>query len=631
MALELTNMASQEGAIRKAAESRITSAYPAGLSSDELQKLVDAFLENKLGTLEKRELAYAAPVYFPSDLLSSSGHREDLRNRRFFTEVLSRQVSALETNIEQSKLLYNDLLKNAQQTWLGIAGSVFGEFGARVTWGLSQGLGFLQTGSAPAYLDPTYQHFQDPRTGRKFLQRERLDFDNAPFGTLPIQHIEYCDVKDIAVDLTGTIGYESHVEHSPATHLLPGHSPFRARFFLGKAPEGLPLFGSIPFIRVQVKLSAVTMINRISFEAAADGFFSPVVFEYWADNDWHQWNPVITDGTGLVGNCFIMSRAITDQIRITFTSFATGEANIVTRNDTEAVQLNELLAESSWKARFSENTAEFNGLVIDWLIKDLRFSYMTTLARGFCMSNPLTFTGHLKKLLSAVQASDVRVSEEHPEFPFAAFALRTGSLEGYLLVKGVTESGLPAIDELVPMPNAFRRGAARECEWLPLIGMVGKLRLFPLLNINESKLQANGTETDHTDILPLVWSTVRGELTIGTDYHVSVDGGTTWLTAWPSSDFYGTVSYAGTAAIKILSRSENEDFAVSYYKALNQWLTSGRNFKLHGNRVFASDELKAQRLSYEIRHAVIARQSSQFQSDSPVTLGVSFFGEKHVN
>jgi hypothetical protein len=623
--INLNSSYSREAVIREAAKTRVQADYYDLLSSDELNKLVDSFLGSKLKTKEDLYLGFQNSAYLAKDLLVSPNERSSLRDRKFFIETLNRGVSNIATQIEQSSLLYNDLLRVGAESIGGLASSVFGDFGAKVTMGLSQGLGYVLSGFQPAYFDRQYLHLQDPRTGRKFLQNEYLDQSLYALATMPVRHQVVCDIADIDIDagLTGTIGFESYTEHSSPRQLVSKTNPFHIRFFLGQAAGEVPVLATTPLMTVVVRLSSVQNINRIAYEYAVDGVFKPSEYEYWDGSSWVEWTSIASDFMGVATERILMETVFTDKIRIIFTSRLAGDANAVTRNDISNAQLNQLLTESKWSTLLPVDSKSFNGVIVDWYIKCFELGYVETQARGYAVSKPLVFDGKLKRLVSITKSLDLPVVEEEV---FTTQQLNDGSIEGYIEVQAWTKDR-QELNELIPCPSQEFKNPGRIYEWLPLVGNISSLRFFPVLNLNETTLQPLETVADHTEIQPEVWSSVRGVLTIGDDYLVSVDAGKTWLSSWPASDYYGKISYAGDAAIKIVSRSQREDFAVSYFTAMNQWLSRSKSFHLHGTRVYASDELKKKSLSYEIRHAIIARQPSQ--GSSSLLINTLFVGEKH--
>lgn len=218
-------------------------------------------------------------------------------------------------------------------------------------------------------------------------------------------------------------------------------------------------------------------------------------------------------------------------------------------------------------------------------------------------------------------------TQPEPEAASPSEMLTELGLEIWLSIEAYSSESQKVIEEIIPVA-AFNDLSARYSEMCVLVGDVSKMRFFPQLNIMETTFLPNTPGTDHSSVLPLVYSDKRQLLTIGTDYEVSVDGGLTWLTAWPSEDYYGVTTYAGMAALRFLGIQEDESFFTIYYLASRQWLSSSKNFYLQGHKIFSSENIRNQELTGRIQCIPILR--TRPANLGPVGFSSLFFGAKYA-
>lgn len=603
----------------EAARTLVLASTDRKLTETEIQDRVATLLGDRLVRMENDLLGR---WWGPTDILLSNTERDNVGNKRFMIEALSRVVNDIGSRVERSRRSYANQMHVLNRRVLGIGGDLFGVYQAQIQYRLTSATGWAFGLSDLSAIDPSYTHMQDPRSERKFLPWERVGRDHWGLALMPAVNEERVQIREVDVDysLTGMFGVDGRMELSdPMLAIEPGKT-FTARYFVPLPPADFPQIALNPTMNLTFKFSAPAVVNEIKLRSHANHLVNPIIEYRSGTGDWEQLQVRIYDPIGGAYQRFITDNVVTDAIRMTFFNFDNSQYTEVQKGDLLNSRLNEPLREAGWKALLPEEDESFVGKLFEWHLSDVEFSSITFAQRGACVTDPLQIDGKIKRLTSSGVASLSDSGDEGDEEDVGSFA----GVECYAIVHLKNKEGQVVADEMVPVPKDIN---GQETEFCVFRGEVSMLRFFPQINADETMLEPNGTAPNHDGVLPQVLSLSSGLLAIGTDYQVTVDGGQTWLSAWPSADFYGKVSHAGMAGIRMLSRDPDDVYAVMYTLARRQWLTPSKNWQWRGTRVVATRRLRRQHVNGTTRGAIILRNP---QDQGAVSIASFLHGARYV-
>ena len=115
------------------------------------------------------------------------------------------------------------------------------------------------------------------------------------------------------------------------------------------------------------------------------------------------------------------------------------------------------------------------------------------------------------------------------------------------------------------------------------------------------------------------------ELTIGTDFFVSLDGGSNWFSYYPidsSYDYYFEQAKAGDFCIKFKNLDTSSYYLIEYKHLHNQALSENRSIRLVNNNLFLNNELK--RYNGNVRVMIVMRSGTPESYNSPIIQDYDF-------
>lgn len=242
--------------------------------------------------------------------------------------------------------------------------------------------------------------------------------------------------------------------------------------------------------------------------------------------------------------------------------------------------LNEYFSSLGFTNQIPNPTEEVQGRVYDFSLKQIHFYNIAYDSLGFFESSPL----------EVVDAVGLGMHLD---------AWKAGVTNEY----GDTVADLPILaepyvafgSEVIPVPS----GQTRESEALALVGDEARLRFFP-------------------DLQNLSFEVFKGttSLVLGTDYLVSLDGGNTWISSFPTGPAARKLeakARAFSCLVKLVDARYADKYWVRYKLLPNQLLAPGSGTRLsHGKLVMREP------VSGSVRGIIVLRSENHEGYTTPV-------------
>jgi hypothetical protein len=400
----------------------------------------------------------------------------------------------------------------------------------------------------------------DPKSRLGLISSNVCDYVAGGGLTLPLDSRQDVGVRTVSV-LTEdtTAGFVLSGESDPVD-IVRDNRPWRHVVVVPEYQEGVALAAKPAKLTLLFEMFASTVANCFELEVLGANTLLIEQLRYQGlDGVWTPLDFYVTDSLEFQTVFFAPVRA--RAFKIQFVQYApVGKTDIVVKQGA-----NVLASERLEAAGFSQfptySSTPTYGRVYDFSLQNIRFCLKSYNGLGIFRSQELALrepTGfeltHVSRMIARAEDHYLPADVVLPEF-WLALTLKAGN--------NSLSTVLPLVDD---------HGIQREI--LPIVGREGQMKFLPDLSV-----AGEGFDLYANDQL----------LTIGTDYHISLNGGATWYVDWSSveTDFASLLdkSWAGRARVKILDLDRNALYWCAYQHERRQKLVSDGTIMLRGDKV----------------------------------------------
>jgi len=277
-------------------------------------------------------------------------------------------------------------------------------------------------------------------------------------------------------------------------------------------------------------------------------------------------------------------------VSLTFEQYAPVTKSTVLVGDHRVANINKLVDSlGGWTTRMdSDATEEVSGRVYDFSIDTIRFLIVAYENKGIFRSLPIEVSSPIG--LSLVKESEAILPTSNISAYGTNIVYTPGEGSGNQIFQEAyvggrlvsNQTGAVVLDSIIPVPDAY----PTQVEFLSPIGTDCRVKLFP-------DLRWAATATEVVDPMSIYRNGTL--LAFGTDYSISIDNGSTYISIWPidsSFDDLHKQAKAGRFYIRLTDRDPTAIYWIEYRVYKNQGLSTCGQVSLHNGRVTFDQELR---------------------------------------
>jgi len=656
MPLELKEKLTLQDALVEAARRR---------ASDEAHR---EFTIRQLDSRTKRILSgkttRMGPVLLPGNSLDSYQMREFLKDSKYLLGTLAGQSTNLEGEVQSlaraNFALLDDLQKNVAALDSDITEREVETFQKFTQVHFNS---FVRPQDAGLDFDDEDWRV-DPKTQIPFLAGHVISIIPGAGVTLPTKEVVKLSLKDVHLvgEETDVGDTKQPIQGSPARNIMLSDRVFRHVIIRRDYDETSRKFRRIPsYCTFLLELSGVQLVNTIRVRPLGH---NPVKLESLAYvNEAGEEVALTTVETSADRELTLLFEPVRAKyFKVRFVQYGPVSRMAYSTGDLRVEKLNEALEGVGFSMVLPSQGEEIYGRVFDFSMEEISLELRIYETLGFYRS-PRVATSSPVGLALSDQVEVIQISNDQRTYGNRYF-LNEGEvlLERYAGLHLEDASGAVLYHDLIPIPDTY----PIQREWLPLHGGEGRLKLYPDLIWNLSKIAIasaseslggwdivlsephgltpytifdpatdacilgpvsiglNGCSEKYTSLSeseirvtltttppsggelaegerPTAYLYFRGDqeapltvyrendtLVVGVDYEVSLNGGSTWHSTWPTGDEFTkavTSARAGDFRVRILSPDYAKLYWVEYRIARNQALGSGSGVSLRNGKV----------------------------------------------
>ena len=454
--------------VQKAAQRRVQDIGPHQLTRQESETRARQYL----GFPKKKE-----PFVVPGGVLDSHESREYLRDIKFFISAENGQLSQLESQIENSSQSMFGLLADIQHEADGLNSLIseeeikllgnydrvhFNSFVRQIDMGLSAE-------------EPEWMY--DYKTELPFQDHNVSTVLRGTGVVLPIRERVAVPIIDVVL-----VGEETDVGDSrwpimttdPRNVFLP-NKVFRHVIIRKEHDSTSRKFNYTPsYCTVQLELAGMQLINFLVINPV--GHRSLKVEQVQTVNESGEEVEIEVNELEVETNKLLLFEPVrTRYLKIKFRAFAPVSKMKYDVTDWKAKELNDILRGVGWTYLLPEHSEGIEGRVFDFSLESLHTGLFVFEPTGIFRSKPVPINKPIGLDLSS-NSSAVRITDTQRAYG-STFTLPEGLVlnEHYIGLELKDTSGNTRSKDLIPVPDTY----PTQREFLPLIGGVGRVKLFP--------------------------------------------------------------------------------------------------------------------------------------------------------
>jgi len=531
-------------------------------------------IDQRLNAQARRPVFLTEPVTAPGAVIESHSWREFLKDSRMYASLLAEETDIIETEIRQAAKTFFSTLDDLQREVYGLD-ALINEDEVRGYTGFNN-IHFnkwIRSQDQPLDYDGG-GWLVDFKTKSTFLPSNIAEVIPGVGLGLPVRALSKSLVQNISLlkEETEYGDTRSPIVSGNPMDLLDPTRVFRhivVRREFDNTSRSYQQESST--MALLIELSGRQLINYLSVRPLGHSPVEIQSLSYYDEDGTEQSLPFDPGRPGLF-TTLLFEPVRTRFIKLKFVQHSPVAKTQVYSEDPRIREINTILRGQGFSQLLSENPETVQGRVYDFSLQEVEVGLREYTSLGIYRSGKIDIKSpvgiELHSNVSAVTIDGATVGESDQPMPEGST-----NPEMYLGID-MQLAGVSVIDALVPVPHH----STQENERIALIGQDGYLRFIP--DVSDPAKPSFVLYMNDTTLF------------VGTDYHISLDGGSTWLTSWATASTVLAARepflLAGEAMVRILDLDRSAFYHARYTPFAQQSVIAGGAITLMGGRLSVS-------------------------------------------